>query len=475
MRREADFLAQCVAGTTGNPVLEQIRDRSAEVVLALYRLLKTSLLHAIDNAATVDAAAQAATIMSGFAAEVGSAATVTFVDDSSFVCGQLLRASRSVYEAAAELGGLLAKAGVSECAVEAGATGDDLLALAREFARAARDPEARARLPEAKLSHVTVRKVNPRLVKREREDDLSPSERVLRLYAQALVVLRAFYEDVAAGKTILPHRVKRLAQRLVVAAESEDPAVLGMTAMAKSHRDDAGRALQTAILAIAVGRKLTTERVTLAQLAMAALLADVGRVRFVGRSERAHALSAAEEARVPATGAFACIVTGGINPTSAQRAVTVVEASWLERAEVLGPAWGGELPPMLASQLLLLVRAVLDRIAPRDGAHALSPTDALEAVAATAVDRTLLRLLVAAVGLVPTGSVVELDTGEWAVVVGPSPRGPHACVVRIVTDPKGVALESPRALDLGAASAARVVRVVEPEKARFNVTLAFVS
>jgi hypothetical protein len=326
-----------------------------------------------------------------------------------------------------------------------------------------------------KIPNVTVRKVDPQLSKRERDDDLPPGERVLRLYARALVVLRAFYQDLATGKTILPHRVKRLAQRLVVTAEGEDPAVLGMTAMAKSHRDDAGRALQTAILAIAVGRKITTERVPLAQLAMAALLADVGRARVAGGSERTVALSDAEESRVPASGAFACIVTGGINPTSAQRAVTVVESSWLERAATMGAPWNGALPPMLASQILSLVRAVLDRIAPRDGSNAMAPTDALEAVAASSADRTLVRLLVGAVGLVPTGAVVELDTGEWAVVAGPSPRGPHACIVRVVTDQRGSALESTRTLDLGEAGASRVVRVVEPENARFNVTRAFVS
>ncbi len=461
--RDTDFLARCVAGTVGNPLLEQIRDRSAEVLLAVYRLLKISLVHTSENDAVRDAAAQSADILRTFSAEVGSAATLTFVDDSAFICGQLLRASRSVYESAEELGELLAKVGVSECAFDGAVTAADVVALARAFAHAMRDAAAREQFATSKLSNIVVRKVDPQLTRRVREDDLPPAERVLRLYANALVVMRTFYEDIAAGKTILPHRVKRLAQRLVVVAETEDPAVLGMTAMAKAHRDDAGRALQSAILALAVARTITRDRVTLAQLAMAALMSDVGRARHV------------DDKRVPASASYACVVTGGINPTSANRAVIVSETSWIERADVIGPLWNGDIPPMLASQILALVRELLERIAPRDAGNAMSAHDALEVMASARSDRTLVRLLVSAIGLAPTGSVVELEKGEWAVVMGSSRHGPHACVVRLVTDARGAALENLRTIDLGDEGAPRIARIVDPQRARFNVTRAFVS
>jgi hypothetical protein len=37
-----DFLAHCQASTTGNPLLEQIRDRSSEAALAIFRLCKNA-------------------------------------------------------------------------------------------------------------------------------------------------------------------------------------------------------------------------------------------------------------------------------------------------------------------------------------------------------------------------------------------------------------------------------------------------
>src|SRR6185295_10215088 len=107
MTNSKDFLPHCVASTTGNPLLEQIRDQSSHVVLAVYRLVKNALVHAIDNSAMLETAAQSAEILQGFAAEVALAPTLTFADDSVFVCGQLLRASRKVYQTATELGTLL--------------------------------------------------------------------------------------------------------------------------------------------------------------------------------------------------------------------------------------------------------------------------------------------------------------------------------------------------------------------------------
>jgi len=472
----SDFLERCVASRTGNPVLEQIRSRSADVMLAAFRLLKTSLVHDLDNAAVRESAAQAAEILAGFASEVGSAVTITFVEDSSFVCGELLRASRNVYESATELGELLDRAGASELAFEASVTQADVLALAQALVKALRDGQGRDVLITAKIPNISVRKVDPHLVRRTPEDELQPAERMLRLYANALVVMRQFYEDIAQGLTILPHRVKRLAQRFVAASDEQDPALLGMSAMAKTHRDEAGRAVQTAILALAIGRQITRDRVALAQLVMAGLLADAGAARVTGRIGNERTLSDAEQARVPASAALTCIATGGVNPTSATRAVVITETSWAECG--LGPVWDGSREALLASRVMVLARDLLERVAPRGGnQRPLSPSDALERVSRSdAHDPALVRLLVRAIGVLPSGTVVELETGAWAVVTGPSATGPHAFCVRVVTDDKGRALEDAKAIDLGQdRTAPRIVKFIEPEQARFNVTRAFMS
>ena len=92
-------------------------------------------------------------------------------------------------------------------------------------------------------------------------------------------------------------------------------------------------------------------------------------------------------------------------------------------------------------------------------------------------DPVLVRLLVAALGAVPVGTVVELDTGEWAVVAAPpaDPTRIDQPRIRVVTDTKGRAREQLVELDLAVGprgSLPSIQRIVPPGKARFNVAAA---
>ena len=479
MSNERNFLPYCVAATTGNPLLEQIRDQSSHVVLAVYRLVKNAMVHAIDNDAMLETAAQSAEILRAFGAEVALSPTLTFVDDSVFVCGQLLRASRKVYQTAAELGALLGRTGASEVQFGAGVTQANLLAFAAAFVAALRDPERQKTFLATRLDNVELRKIDPIVLKPRQFNELPIYERILRLYATALVVMRQFHQDVSHGLTILPHRVKRLAQRLVSLSESGDPALLGTLAMANAHRDDAGRSVQTAMLSLAIGRQLTSDRISLSRLAMAALMADVGRARLLGAESRqaGAVLSPALEPGIPSAAALVCIATGGINVGNAERTVTVHETALVERdRESSGRT---SLAPLLKSQIVVHVRRLLELVAPRSTAHAVPALSALDEMASDpANDRTLVRMLVRALGVLPTGTVVELEGGEWAVVAGPS-RHAEAWSrpnLRIVTDARGGALDPPLERDYGDPAlrheTPRIVRIIDAEKSRFNITRA---
>jgi hypothetical protein len=259
--------------------------------------------------------------------------------------------------------------------------------------------------------------------------------------------------------------------------------MLGLSAMANAHRDDAGRAVQTALLSVLVGRQIMDDRIALSRLAMAALMADVGRVRIAGPAgrDRFVPLSDLDDARVPTETSTVCLATGGLNVANALRTVVATECNWLERQKLLPPLYLGK-GPLPQSEILRTVRALLDRIAPRDASRPDSPADALQSVASEpGVDRVVLRLLIRTVGVIPAGSVVEFETGEWAVVVGPSsnPAAPHLPIVRLVTDRKGRALEQPRELDLGAPAAGRqyprIGGIIDSARAKFNVTRALVA
>ena len=477
-----DFLAHCQASTTGNPLLEQIRDRSSEAALAIFRLCKNALVHAIDNEAVVQTVQQSHQILANFSKEIGSAVTLTFAGDTVFICGQLLRASRQVYEATMQLGQLLERCDVSEVTFDPALTVQELTQFAGAVAISARDPAQRRTLAESKITNVTVRHVEAILNKHTEDENLPPAERIVRMYATALLVMRQFFDDIAAGKTVLPHRVKRLSQRFVTLVETGDPAILGMTSMANAHRDDAGRAVQTALLTVLVARQIIDERVTLARLAMAAMMADVGRVRVAGPEgrDRFIPLADADDLLVPTATSTVCLATGGLNPSNALRTVVATEANWMDRTQLLPPLYVGK-SALPQSEVIRTVRRLLDHVAPRDSSRSLSPAAALEKLAsARDIDRVILRLLVRTVGVIPAGSIIEFETGEWAVVIGPSanPRAVGLPMVRLVTDRKGRALERPKELDLGAGDSRqypRIAGILDPARAKINVAKAFLS
>jgi hypothetical protein len=477
--KQQTFLAACKATDSRNKALEEIRDKGSDVILAAFRMFKNSLVHSVENKAVAQTVAESHSIITDFAAIVGGQVSITFVEDTIFVCGQLLRASRSIYESALEVGKLLNRVGVSEVSFTAEVTTQNLMTLCAAFSISTRNPEQRGHLLEVKLENCAVRRVDSSLQSKDDENKLPAMERTLRAYASALVVMRQFFERMAEGRTVLPHRVKRVAQRLVSLGDTDEGALMAMTTLANAHRDDAGRAVQSAILCVVISRRLTSSRNALAQLAMAALMTDVGRVRIAGVQglDRYVPLADDAERAVPALTSSLCIATGGVNIQNAVRTVTAYEATALERVELLGPVYKRQMTPTVQAKVLHVVRLLLERLAPRDATkRAMSPLDALAALTRVPnVDEVAYKLLVQAVGVLPTGTVVEFETGEWGIVVGPS-SNPAAVArprIKLITDRSGQVFAKPKLIDLGEPSQGRrfppIAAIIEPSRAKFNV------
>ena len=477
--RRTDFLASCQALQQSNPILEEIREKGAEVVLSLFRLTKNSLVHALGNETILKTVEQTVKIISNFGATVGGAVSVTYIDQTIFVCGQLMRASRAIYESGMELGRLLERCGVSEITVTSDATAQDLLAFAEAFSISARDPKQRGKLLQAKINNITVRKVETSLLSLESENaDLPEMEKMLMSYAASLVVLRDFFDRIAAGKPVMLYRLKRIAQRMVTMAEEGEGALLALTTLANAHRDDAGRAIQAAILTTLVARRITSNRQALGQLALSALVTDVGRVRIAGPGGRDQLIQLTEEAEknVPPVTSAIGISTGGVNIQSAMRTVTLYETTFTERENLLGPLYGRAMSPMVQTKILMVVRALLDYLAPRDTSRSLSPLNALAAVSQLPnIDKVTYKLLVSALGVMPTGTVVEFETGEWGIVIGPSANknAVGQARIKLITDRSGQVYAKPKEIDLGESDKKRypkIVGIIEPDRARFNIT-----
>jgi len=434
------------------------RDIAAAIVTALFRLVKLSTLHSIDNQAMKRQVEETVALVNDYGQRTDHNVSILFAHGSVFVGGLLLRANRGIYEGALELGTILHKVGAAEIGIMRDARENDFYSLVSALADALRSAKpSRIDRPSPKIR---LRGINAVALNREvqLEERLDPALQVARTYASAVVIMRRFFEELRRGKYELPQRVKRVAQRLVDLSTGETPAFLGVTAARNANHDQAGRAVNTAILSLAMTRQITTDMVLLSRVAMAALLFDTARARIAGVVGKGAPgvmpqLSDQQELESPASTAVVLTALGRVNEPSVMRTVIGYEAQWVRRKDRLGPLYRGLRQPSMQSRIISVAGSFNDLLTPAPGMAPLPADEAiarLEKDATEPADRTAIRLLVGALGLFPTGTIVELSSGETALVVH-TPSNPSQYSqprVRVVLDASGGWLARPLEVDL---------------------------
>ncbi|MBX3189304.1 MAG: hypothetical protein KF819_19930 [Labilithrix sp.] len=427
---------------------EHARELGAGVVIAIYRLAKLAQMHDLTNQAFTRQLETTHQIVGDYCLRSGSNVNVMFAHRAIFVAGQLLKGSRSTYEAAAELGEIFERLGGSELHIQRDVTREELLAFAEQISISFRTTAGSFRSPSPKIR---LRPVADAARLRGLElENLNADQRIIRTYASAVVIMRRFFEDLQASRYILPRRIKRIAQSLVDLSEGSTPAFLGVTEVRNANFDEAGRAVNTAILAVSMAREVTGDRAILSQIAMAAMMHDVARPRAMALMAAAgpampgmqgpSTLSEDQEDRLAAGAAAVLTALGRVNEPSITRTVLTFEALWLRRQTWLGPVYWGVRSPTLHAKLIAIGRRYNDLLTPEPGLAPPTPDYAVAALSEELKDpqdRTVLRMLISALGLLPMGTVVQLSTGEVAEVVR-GPKGPgEKPRVRLVMDQNG--------------------------------------
>ena len=431
---------------------DRVRQAAVSSVLALYRLLKASLLHSENNATVVALVQQTTEAIHDYCSLTGAARVrILFASSTVFVNGSLLRASQSAYESAVDLGAMLGKCDVSEVTIPDSVPLTDLSLLARNVSEALRG--SGSPLAEKPSGSITLRKVVLASFDAPSRPQ-STRERVLRTYSAAVVVMRSFHDDLRRGNRQLPNRVKRVAQKLVSHGEESLHTVTAMLG-ARPHDSDAGAlAVNTAILALAMAKQVTSDRHVLVAIVTTALLYDTARVRVLASGDQ-QTLTDDQLDRLPASSTVMLTSLGKLHVPALQRAVVAYEAHWMARAHRLGPVYASLHAPLLASRIVATARAFTEMIASCPGRPELSMDDAIRVMlerAKTPNDRVDVKLLTGALGIFPVGTLVELDTGETAVVTAPPvlPGFFARPPVRILYDKDMLVVDPPRDVDLAA-------------------------
>lgn len=447
---------------------QQARELGSSLARNIFRLLKVAQFHALDNMAFLQQLDQTVEALGVFGTQTGEPLSLLFTKSTVFVSGQLLKASRAEYEAALELSEMVRKLGVTQLTIQNDATRADLKALARLFQPGSRVKAEGGVLepsPRVRMRYVHAARLD------ENDNELSPDEQTLRIYAAAVVVMRRVYENLLEGRYQLPNQAKRLAQRLVVLSEGDTPAFLGVTGMRNLNHDAAGRAVNRSILAVAMGRQLTSDLATLSRIAMSALFFDVASPLVTGIAGKGDQVVVAQmtdqaEQRLPAATAMVLTALGQVREASMVRTVIAFEAHWLRQLNALGPLYDGAHRPMVAARIVATAHRFNQLVEPDLAADETpSVDDAISQMrreSKDALDQAMLVLLVGALGIFPRGAPVELSTGEKAVVLS-TPDSPALYTrptVRLVHDASGHPLRAKVVLDLAQDPERQVARVI---------------
>ncbi len=432
-----------------------LREAAATLVHGVYRLVKASLFYTdASNDAITNLTTAATGAVAQFCKVAGAdAASITFIGDAVFVNGQILKASRETHALTEELRGMLEPCEVTELTFRIDVGRDAFARFARLLAGVSRDKTLAERLRTEDLPGIQARKAV--FNQGGTGETETPGARASRTYALSVLTLQRVLTTPQKAEGEHSRLIKRVAQRIVGQVDEDGRLLVALAAVAGASTDPAVIAVASAILAVAMLRQLTTDRSLLANAAAAALLHDAGKAAFAASAEGlARTLNDDELDRVKLRSVVTLTAMGRMHPPARLRTVLVYEAWAQRRMHRTGPPYGGKRAPTMLSRVLSTARA-FSELRAADAEAKLSIDDALHLLNTRATDgteRAFVRLLVGALGIYPAGTLVELSTGELAVVMG-TPASPVDYVrppVKILYDSNAILLDKPIDIDLAA-------------------------
>jgi HD-GYP domain-containing protein (c-di-GMP phosphodiesterase class II) len=321
-------------------------------------------------------------------------------------------------------------------------------------------------LPDQKAEHTSVAK----------PDDHS----VTVIYAEAQEAVERIFEDLERGIPPSPEATKAIVLNVLEQVLSDRAAMATQVAIQKIKQFDrslTSHALDTCILSLVVAIENGLDQPTQEQVGMGALLHDAGYVRLPRNLVRKREECSGQDKTLLEQHCKLGVALLSEHPDMHEDVLRIVREHH-ERADGSGfPAGLGNDRISRLAQIVGIVN-FYDGMVSRHGAHpAMIPHDAVRQLFLAGerghFEKSLVELMIRSIGVYPVGSLVRLNTGEQAVVVGVNPQQRLKPVVKVTTDPQGGSYTTPIEVDLAAPSPDRtvrtVLRVLDPARERVNI------
>jgi HD-GYP domain-containing protein (c-di-GMP phosphodiesterase class II) len=303
---------------------------------------------------------------------------------------------------------------------------------------------------------------------------------VTLIYAQAQEAVERIFEDLERGIPPSPETAKVIVSNVLSQVLSDRAAMVTQVAIHKIKQFDrslTAHVLDTCILSLVVAIESGLDQSTQEQVGMGALLHDVGYIRLPRNLVRKREECSGQDKTLLEQHSKLGVALLSEHPDMHENVLRIVREHH-ERADGSGfPAGLGNHKISHLAQIVSIVDVYDSMVSWRGARPAMIPHDAVRQLFLAGergqFEKSLVELMIRSIGVYPVGSLIRLNTGEQAVVVGVNPQQRLKPLIKITTDPQGGSYTTPIEVDLATPSSDHtvrtVLRVLDPVQERVNI------
>lgn len=279
-------------------------------------------------------------------------------------------------------------------------------------------------------------------------------ERCKKAFFKAVTVTKAVMTSAHLGKRLELRHAKRVMQNMVDLMMDEEFTLLGLTTLKSHDNYTFYHSVNVCIYSLALGKRIGMNRVQLADLGVAALFHDLGKVKVPLEVLRKKGRFTPEEwdvmRRHPEDGVKELVRMRGLSSLAFKSMMASYEHH-LNYNEARGqyPKLRKPYRPHVIGRIVAIAdcfdamttkRVYMEKATPRDKALSYMMSQA-----GAKFDPVLIRVFANIIGVFPVGTLVRLKSGRLGVVVA-TPENPGLCHrprVRPITDEHGIQRDLP--------------------------------
>lgn len=301
-------------------------------------------------------------------------------------------------------------------------------------------------------------------------------------YTEATCSMERMFEELEAGIVPRPDTLRIVVANVLSRVLDDGASMLSLLSFQKMKRFDrtlASHALDVCTLSLIVAHAYGVTEGDLEALGAGALLHDIGYIRLPRNLYRkGHDLTEQERTMMQQHPALGLAILRDAKEDREAVVRIVVEHHESSNGSGFPHKLQGDSLSVLA-QLVGLVDIYDGMVSRRGGRPAMLPHDAIRQLFRLGdtgqYPKDLIQAMIGSLGVYPIGSLVRMNTGEQAVVVGMNHTQRLKPVVKVITGPQGGSYLTPIRVDLGAqaagASARTITKVLDPLHERVNVAM----